>query len=287
MGNWWLLLAGAAIAAPAGALAVAWATRRAWRDMRRLAARSRGQDHLAELGRLAGGLAHEIKNPLSTINLNLRLLSEDLARFGDEPHQRLLRRLQGVQDESNRLKTILDDFLRYAGKYELNPTSLDLRQIVGELCDFFAPQAQDVRVVLRSCLPDKPVICRIDENLFKQALLNLMINAVQAMASGGELIIRVSAGPDGGVVEVIDTGPGIPADQLARVFDVYYSTKKHGTGLGLPTTRRIVHEHGGTIRMESEVGKGTRFVITMPLADGNRKEEGRKEGRNQEEEARG
>lgn len=269
MENWWLLLAGAAIAAPVGALAVAWATRRAWRDMRRLAARSRGQDHLAELGRLAGGLAHEIKNPLSTININLRLLTEDLARFGDEQHQRLLRRLKGVQEESYRLKTILDDFLRYAGKYELAPASLDLRQIVGELCDFFAPQAQDAHVVLRSCLPDKPVFCRIDENLFKQALLNLMINAVQAMTNGGELIIRVAAQHDSGVVEVIDTGPGIPADQLGRVFDVYYSTKKHGTGLGLPTSRRIVHEHGGTIRMESEVGKGTRFVITMPLDAGS------------------
>ena len=269
MENWWLLLTGAAIAAPVGALAVAWATRRAWRDMRRLAARSRGQDHLAELGRLAGGLAHEIKNPLSTININLRLLTEDLARFGDEQHQRLLRRLKGVQEESYRLKTILDDFLRYAGKYELAPASVDLRQIVGELCDFFTPQAQDAHVVLRSCLPDKPVICRIDENLFKQALLNLMINAVQAMTNGGELIIRVAAQYDSGIVEVIDTGPGIPADQLGRVFDVYYSTKKHGTGLGLPTSRRIVHEHGGTIRMESEVGKGTRFVITMPLDEGS------------------
>jgi len=268
MENWWLLLAGAAIAAPVGALAVAWATRRAWRDMRRLAARSRGQDHLAELGRLAGGLAHEIKNPLSTIDINLRLLTEDLARFGDEHHQRLLRRLKGVQEESYRLKTILDDFLRYAGKYELAPASVDLRRIVGELCDFFTPQAQDAHVVLRSCLPDKPVICRIDENLFKQALLNLMINAVQAMTNGGELIIRVVARHDSGAVEVIDTGPGIPADQFGRVFDVYYSTKKHGTGLGLPTSRRIVHEHGGTIRMESEVGKGTRFVITMPLDGG-------------------
>lgn len=266
MENWWLLLVGAAIAAPLGALAVAWATRRAWRDMRRLSARNRGQDHLAELGRLAGGLAHEIKNPLSTINLNLRLLSEDLARCGDEQHRSWLRRLLGVQEESNRLKTILDDFLRYAGKYELAPVNLDLRQVVGELCDFFAPQAEDAHVVLRSRLPDEPVMCRLDENLVKQALLNLMINAVQAMAGGGELIITVSADRTSGVVEVIDTGPGIPADQLGRVFDVYYSTKKHGTGLGLPTTRRIVHEHGGSIRLESEVGKGTRFVITVPLA---------------------
>ena len=265
MENWRLLLAGAAAAAPLGALAVAWATRRAWRDMRRLSARNRRQDHLAELGRLAGGLAHEIKNPLSTINLNLRLLSEDLAHCRDQQHQRWIRRLQGVQEESNRLKAILDDFLRYAGKYELAPVNMDLRQAVGELCDFFAPQAEDAHVVLRSRLPDEPVMCRLDENLFKQALLNLMINAVQAMAGGGELIINVSSDRTSGVVEVIDTGPGIPTDQLGRVFDVYYSTKKHGTGLGLATSRRIIREHGGSIRMESEVGKGTRLVIAMPL----------------------
>ncbi len=265
MENWWLVLVGVVLGAPLGAWAAFWVTRRAWRDVRRLSARNRGQGHLAELGRLAGGLAHEIKNPLSTINLNLRLLSEDLDRSNDEQRARWLRRLQGVQEESNRLKTILDDFLRYAGKYELTPVSLDLRQIVGELCDFFAPQADDARVVLRNRLPDKPVICRLDENLFKQALLNLMINAVQAMAGGGELIITVAADRANGIVEVIDTGPGIPPDQLNRVFDVYYSTKKHGTGLGLATSRRIIHEHGGTIQLESETGKGTRFVLAMPL----------------------
>jgi len=235
--------------------------------MRRRSVRARGQDHLAELGRLAGGLAHEIKNPLSTINLNLRLLGEDLARGNEEQQRRWLRRLQGVQEESNRVKTILDDFLRYAGKYEMSAAPTDLRQVVGEICDFFAPQAEDAKVVMRSCLPDGPVVCRIDGNLFKQALLNLMINAVQAMSGGGELIIRVSRTGDSGVVEVIDTGPGIPPEQVDRVFDVYHSTKKHGTGLGLPTSRRIVHEHRGAIRLESEAGKGTRFVVSLPLSE--------------------
>lgn len=268
--DWCWFLVGAGIGAPAGVVAVLWANRRARRQMRRLRARTRartrGQDHLAELGRLAGGLAHEIKNPLSTINLNLRLLSEDLGRGEqDEQRRRWLRRLRGVEEEASRLKTILDDFLRYAGKYELNPVETDLRQIVGELCDFFAPQAEDAKVVMRSRLPDEPVVCRLDANLIKQSLLNLMINAVQAMSDGGELIIRVGKDGERGVVEVIDTGPGIAPDQVKRVFDVYYSTKKHGTGLGLPTSRRIVQEHGGAIRLESELGKGTRFVVALPL----------------------
>ena len=262
----WVLI-GAGLAAPLGALIALWATRRTWRNARRLAARTKGHDHLAELGRLAGGLAHEIKNPLSTINVNLRLLSEDLARHGDDEHRRWLRRLHSVQEEANRLKTILDDFLRYAGKYELTMARADLRRVVSEVVDFFSPQAEDARVVLRSALPDGPVYCSIDEKLMKQALLNLMINAVQAMPDGGELLIRAARPQDRAVVEVIDTGRGIDPDEIGKVFEVYYSTKKRGTGLGLPTTRRIVAEHGGTIRLESEPGRGTRFLISLPLVD--------------------
>jgi len=262
----WIAL-GMALGGALGALAMLWRTRRAWRNVRKLAARAKGHDHLAELGRLAGGLAHEIKNPLSTINVNLRLLAEDIAHHHDDEHARWLRRLHAVEAEADRLRTILDDFLGYAGKYELSLAPVDLRRVVSELVDFFGPQATDARVLLRFTPPDEPVPCRVDEKLLKQALLNLMINAVQAMPDGGELILRVSAQPTRGLVEVTDTGPGMPPDQVGHVFDVYYSTKKRGTGLGLPTTRRIAHEHGGTIRVESEPGQGTRFVLSLPLAD--------------------
>jgi signal transduction histidine kinase len=265
MQNWWLLVIGAAVAGTLGALVALWASGRVWRNVRRLAARSKGHDHLAELGRLSGGLAHEIKNPLSTINVNLRLLAEDIARFDDEEHRRWLRRLHGVQEESDRLRSILDDFLRYAGKHEISLAEHDLRTIVGELIDFFAPQADDAHVLIRSSLPEQPVLCLLDEKLIKQALLNLMINAMQAMDSGGELLIKVSALRDHAILEVIDTGKGISREDIGRVFEVYYSTKKRGTGLGLPTTRRIILEHGGTIRLESEIGKGTRFIISLPM----------------------
>jgi signal transduction histidine kinase len=219
-----------------------------------------------ELGQLAGGLAHEIKNPLSTINVNLKLLSEDLSRQGDEESKRALRRLTSVQAEASRLKDILDDFLRFAGRMELSPSVVDLRRLVEEMADFFAPQADSARVVLRPSLPPEPVRVRVDENLIKQALLNLMINAVQAMPQGGELILRVSPQRGQAVAEVIDTGTGIPKEDLPRIFEVYYSTKQRGTGLGLPLTYRIIREHGGTIRVESELGKGTRFIIHLPVA---------------------
>src|ERR1700722_14335617 len=200
---------------------------------------------MAELGSITGALAHEIKNPLSTVGLNLRLLEEDLG--GAEP--RLQNRLAVVQRETTRLRDILDDFLRYAGKMELDRRPTDLNALLLELVDFFAPQAQLQRVQLRLRPPEPPgapIIADIDPKATKQAVLNLMINAVQAMNNGGELIL--SAAPTGNgqvVVHVIDTGPGIPHDALDKIFLPDYSTKKGGTGLGLPMARRIAEEHGG------------------------------------------
>ncbi len=261
----WSIAIGSMIAAPVSAAVTVWLLRRIWRNARRLSVRARGQEHLIELAHLVGGLAHEIKNPLSTINVNLKLLSEDISHHQDEDSKRLVRRIKTVEIEAGRVKDILDDFLRFAGKVELAPTQTDLRQLLEELVDFFAPQADSTRVVLRTTLPDAPVPCRVDVNLIKQAVLNLMINATQAMPDGGELLIKLSAQSPNATIEVIDTGPGMDADQLAKIFDAYFSTRSGGSGLGLPTTRRIAQAHGGDIKAESELGKGTRFVFTIPL----------------------
>jgi len=261
---WWLI-AGVLLSGPVWIALTVWVARRTWRAARRLAARTKGHEHAAELAQLAGGLAHEIKNPLSTININLKLLAEDLDRHDDELHGRWLRRLRGVQEETDRLRVILDDFLHFAGKYELALAQVDLRHLVDELVDFFAPQTDAAHIIMRTSLPEAPVTCRVDANLIKQALLNLMINAVQAMDKGGELLIRVGTDSDRALIEVIDTGPGIETDKLQAIFQAYYSTKKDGTGLGLSTTQRIIREHDGTLQVNSETGKGTRFVIALPL----------------------
>jgi len=265
MGWLWLVI-GAALGAASGVVITRLVLGRRRAVSAQRPAPTREAEQLVELAQLAGGFAHEIRNPLSTINVNLKLLSEDLARRDDEDHRRWLLRLRGVQEEADRLRGILDDFLRFAGKVELTLETVDLRRLVGELTDFFTPQAEEVRVVLRTALPDQPVRCRVDANLLKQAMLNLMINATQAMAGGGEMLIRLASDESLARIEVIDTGAGIPADELPNVFRAYYSTKSGGTGLGLPTTRRIVREHGGDIRVESEPGKGTRFVLSLPLA---------------------
>ncbi len=259
----WLVLAGAVAGLLLGAIATALYARRRHAVLQKRESAAQGE-LVSQLARLAGGLAHEIKNPLSTINVNLKLLAEDLQRHDDDDHRRLLRRLDSVQNESDRLRATLDDFLRFAGKYELDRRPVDLRDIVGELSEFFAPQLQSTGVVFRHTLPPDPVICSLDAKIFKQALLNLLINANDAMAGRGELLVKVSAAAGRALLEVIDTGPGLDGEQISKIFDLYYSTKAGGTGLGLPTTRRIVNEHGGEIRVESECGKGTRFIIDLP-----------------------
>ena len=230
-------------------------------------------DMYMELARLAGGLAHEIKNPLSAIKLNLNLLAEEFQRSGQDD-SRNLRRLRRVQDEVQRLHDTLEEFLRFVGNQELRVTDTDLRRLVEELVDFFRPQAEAAHVVLRVALPDRPVPCRVDPVLIKQAVLNLMINAVQAMstpgdaAPGGELLVRLTADDGRADLEVIDTGPGVPPDLRERIFDAYFSTRPGGSGLGLPTTRRIVRRHHGEISIDGGPGQGTRFLIRLPLAGG-------------------
>lgn len=266
MSYWAMFLMGFAAAGPIWVLLSLWISRRIWHTARRVAARSRGQQQLAELGHLAGGLAHEIKNPLSTINVNLQLLAEDLARHEDELHCRWLRRLTAVREETDRVKGILDDFLQYARHYELDLQTLDLRKLVQELVDFFAPQAEANHVLLRAdTMPSESIRCRLDKDLIKQAILNLLLNAVQAMPGGGELIVRLSVRRGRAILEVIDTGKGMTSEERSKIFEVYYSTKPGGSGLGLPTTLRIIREHQGSISVESEPGKGTRFLISLPL----------------------
>src|SRR5438045_947726 len=182
----WGIIAGAVGCCALWALAAV----AAYRRLGLLTERARQAERLAELGTLTGGLAHEIKNPLSTIQLNLQLLREDLAP--DSPvHGRLLGRLETVQKEASRLRDILDDILRYAGRMELEKKPTDVYRMLEELVDFYSPQATLHRAQLRiRPADDGPLIVPMDERHLKQAVLNLMINAIQALPeTGGEIIL--------------------------------------------------------------------------------------------------
>lgn len=281
-----MFIAGLVIGALAAAVFARWQIKRSLGKARAAERRARDAERLAELGAMTGGLAHEIKNPLSTIGLNAQLLAEgiddlDAAKFGDsEQKQRLVRRVSALRRETERLRGILQDFLSYAGEMRLDMKPADINLAVDELADFFLPQAQQQGVRMRIELADGPLTAMVDVPHMKQAVLNLMLNAVQAMTMPGsaaglagpkELIVRTMRArePDGQDVvrmSVIDTGPGIPPDVMPRIFTPYFTTKAGGSGLGLPTTKRIVDSQHGRIDVHSEAGTGTAFTITLPAA---------------------
>jgi len=251
---------GVAICLIAGAITARWAYRR----FVLLERRARHAERLAELGTLTGGLAHEIKNPLSTVGLNLQLLREDLDPE-NPAYSRIISRLTTVQNETGRLREILDDFLRYAGRIEIERKQVELNRLLEELVDFLSPQAGLQRVQLRMKRAPGDIIASVDPKLIKQAVLNLMLNGLQAMPAGGEMILSLVNSDGQAVIDVIDTGRGIPPQAIEQIFQAYYSTKKGGTGLGLATARRIAQEHGGSIQVRSEVGKGSDFSLRLPL----------------------
>lgn len=230
---------------------------------------------LAFLGAVAGGLVHEIRNPLSAMSMTLQLLEEDWPEAqGDDRARRTARRLRTLRQEVGRLSSILDDFLRYAGIRRLDLAQVDLNRVLEEMTSFIAPECARAGVEC-SFFPDRSLpLIALDERLVKQALLNLLLNAVQAMEEqppgeggpGRQLIVRSRLEGEVARVDVIDTGPGIPEAWREQVWQVYFSRKKGGSGLGLPTARRIAEEHAGSLTFDTEVGKGSDFILRLPLA---------------------
>ena len=218
-----------------------------------------------EIARLAGGLAHEIKNPLSTICLNMELLAEDFAGSEMPRDRRALAKIAVVQQECQRLQKLLDNFLSFAKVRTVRFEAADLNAEVKRVLDFFAPQAKEAQIEILCYLdPDLPSVV-LDRESFHGALINLVLNAQQAMPGGGQLVVRTKTAATGVILELIDTGVGIDQKSASHIFDAFFSTKPGGSGLGLPTTRKIIEAHGGQIRVQSEVKRGTKFTIELPL----------------------
>jgi signal transduction histidine kinase len=226
----------------------------------------------AELAELAGSFIHEIKNHLSTLGLNLQLLAEDFQDPQTQRERRALERTLRLQGECQRLVEVSNDFLRFARIKELDFRPTALAEVVEELVDFFEPTARQSNIDIECYLPADLPRVQLDRELFKQALLNLLLNAQQAMPNGGHITIQAKpiADAQGGEAKseielcVIDTGKGMSPEVVAKAFKPFFSTRPGGTGLGLATTRKIVEAHGGRIEVESAEGRGTRFTIHLP-----------------------
>ncbi|MFL5329385.1 MAG: two-component system sensor histidine kinase NtrB [Gemmataceae bacterium] len=218
----------------------------------------------AELAELAGGFIHEIKNHLSTLGLNLQMLAEDVQNPETQRERRIHNRVDRLQAECTRLLDISNDFLRFARIKDLDRKSTSLGEVMDEMLDFFGPTAKQANITIKSYVPADLPCVPLDVEQFKQAILNLLLNTEQAMASGGELTILAACDSNGVRVELIDTGPGIAPETLAKVFKPFFTTKAGGNGLGLPITRKIVEAHGGRLDVQSELGKGTKFTLWLP-----------------------
>jgi len=231
--------------------------------------RSRAETY-AEFAALVGGLAHEIRNPLSTIRLNMELLAEDFentdpASPTKQRDRRAKAKIDLVRQECDRLQKLLGDFLDFARQESLTLEPGSLNAEIEQLLDFFSIRAKEAGVeIVRYLDPELPAV-RLDRETFRSAVLNLLINAVQAMeGAGGQLVVRTRPAGLGVLLELIDTGPGMDAETLGKVFGAFYTTKQGGSGLGLPTARKIVEAHGGTIDVESAPGRGTKVTIWLP-----------------------
>jgi signal transduction histidine kinase len=245
---------------------VAWALTRARREQaaREEADRARRDEELnALVGTMASGIAHEIRNPLSTLRMNLQLLREDWENPITEREQKGRKRIDVLLRETERMETVVSDFVRFAAGHALRLEPTNLNTLTGELLDFLAPQAERSHIrLVRDFDRDLPSV-QIDPNLIRQAILNLMVNAQQVLPTGGEIRIKTVENGQYVKLSVTDNGPGIPAEHREKIFNLYFSTKPGGTGLGLPMVKKIVEEHQGRIEVETELKKGTTFTICL------------------------
>jgi len=222
---------------------------------------------LEYMGTMAAGLAHEVRNPLSTMQINLQLMVEDVGQPQSPVEQRTLKRARLLLGEVKRLDAIVGDFLKLVRGYELNPETVDIELLITELLRFVEPENARLGIEARF-LPDPAArLVLADRVLLRTALMNLVVNAQQAMAGrGGELLVETRGREHDVEIDVTDTGAGIPPELHDKIFQPWFSTKAGGTGLGLPVTRRIIDEQGGELRLQSEPGRGTRFTATVPRA---------------------
>jgi signal transduction histidine kinase len=228
--------------------------------------RQRLRSQYAEIATLAGGLAHEIKNPLSTISLNLELLSEEL-REGETPRdRRMLAKLDLLRRECQNLNDVLTAFLEFTRAGELDLVESDFNEQMNEFIEFYQPQAADHGIDISPHLATDLHPVLLDRALIRQVLLNLALNAQHAMPEGGLLELQTSKRDGHVYLDLIDTGCGMNERTREKMFQAFFSTTRSGSGLGLPTVRKIIEAHHGTITCESEPERGTRFTICLPFA---------------------
>jgi len=214
-------------------------------------------------GRVTRGVAHEVKNPINAIVLHLQLLRNKLQEVDPDTN----RHVDIIDSEIHRLDRVVQILVDFTRPRDLHLEETDLRSLLEEVAVLAGPDAEQHGVTLSSQLPGEPVPVKVDADFIKQAILNVVLNGVQSMPAGGTLTISAKKVEDSVLTEVRDQGTGIPAGLQDKIFELYFTTKKSGSGIGLAQTYQIMQWHYGSVDFETEEGKGTTFRLRLPLAD--------------------
>ena len=226
---------------------------------------------LAAIGRLTAGVGHEVKNPINAMVVHLELLRGKLMGQQGETFAGAQRHVEILAGEMDRLDRVVQTLADFSRPMELRLREHDLRQVVGAVIELTAAEMRENGVTAILKAPSEPVTVRVDAELVRQALLNLMLNGMQAMPRGGRLWVRIRRDNQSAVLDVMDEGEGIPEELLPRIFELYFTTKAKGSGIGLAMTYRILQMHGGAMEVRSNANpiaadRGTTFTLRLPLA---------------------
>lgn len=230
-------------------------------SLREAADRLLQSERLAAIGRMAAHVTHEVRNPLSSIALNVELLEEELASSSQETRGLL----SAIQREVKRLTETTEEYLGVARAPKPTLREEDIGELTRDAVSFMRPEMDSCHVSMELQVPDDLPMVALDDSQYRQVLLNLFKNAREAMPDGGTIHVTLDTHDQGVRLQVRDSGIGMDAETQARLFDLFYTTKKRGTGLGLPLTQQIVLAHGGRIHCESQPGQGTTFQLWFPL----------------------
>ncbi len=220
---------------------------------------------MAAIGRLTSGVGHEVKNPINAIVVHLELLRSKIADDSSAS-----RHLEVIQSEIRRLDRVVQTLVDFSRPVELQLKDQDLRSIVSSVLMLASAELETRNITVSNEMPSRAVNVRVDADLLKQALLNVVLNGAQAMAnggehSGGELSVRLTEDARAAILKVEDHGEGIPPEIRDRIFDLYFTTKREGSGIGLAMTYRILQLHHGQVDVESRLGKGSIFTLRIPI----------------------
>ncbi len=217
------------------------------------------------LARLLKRLAHEIRNPLSSLDVHFQLLEEDLSALSPPVRSQLASRLGIIHGELHRLESIVERFLKLAGPAALEVEAVEIEKIVTHVCELLRPEASAQKIeIIAEVEPELPPV-PVDSVRVTQALLNIIINGIQAISGPGRVTLSAARSGDNLFLRVQDTGPGIPAQELGEIFDPYFTTKAEGNGLGLWIAQQIAVAHGGDLRADNAAAGGAVFTLTLPL----------------------